>query len=82
MEKIYGVRDTSGRFYFGLFIGHQLDKAEQLAARNNLVVVELVEKCPYAWPGDDGTAADCVVNGHCGCIHGTTPNDQLQPRAE
>ena len=34
--------------------------------------------CPYPINGDDGTAGECVANGHCGCALGpdhkeTTP---------
>ncbi len=26
-----------------------------------------MRKCPHRIDNDDGTAADCIKNGHCGC---------------
>jgi len=81
METVFGVRDKAGKYFYGIFLSHQRELAEMIAARNNLIVVELAERCPAKWAGDDMTAYDCIGNGHCGCDAALAPNAADKGRA-
>lgn len=32
--------------------------------------------CPREWPGDDGSAKQCVQRGHCGCDEQVNPENR------
>lgn len=40
------------------------------------------KECPYPITMDDGSAEDCIAEGHCGCVLGLHAPDAARDRQE
>lgn len=58
-----------------LYVAPQRPEADRPTVKESFTVAG---RCPYPVTGDDGTAADCVRHGHCGC--GTGPDRRVAQR--